>query len=469
MRTADSPEMNDLPPPPYVEVADDSNAASLRGGYMRPSLPSEVPSDDNNISSAYFEDRDEPDLHRAGVHLNLVEHTVTLNSETTRNDLAFPLPIETYIARDVTSLDWATFVNFVFPMHDEVCDGKFRQGEDSQRHSFIRADTPARRDRILAVIAEWNENFFNPRQIHINVDFASLPPLPLSQSTTISPEAQSPHVRSRPFETAQPTMRRGPQAQWSGNLPPSQPIQRSLSTSSSGSSSSSSVDSIKSRDLEGADLSQIRNALLSFRLDETKKDHLRASVRQLRDEFRSQRRDLSGKESRELKKEYRNQRKEIKKEIKAAVKEVKATRKADRKVRKAERKTKREGKKAKSQGNDRVQNFQDWGPRVDERATEERVRRAQERGREVEGFASEKATRAHERAREAQTQGATVVARAQEKVAEARAKGWDGEAAATQRAQEIQARAGAAERRAREIAGGGRARYEIDGGQATGS
>lgn len=435
---------------------------------MRPSLPSEVPSDVNNLSSAYFEDRDGPDLYRAGAYLSLVEHTITLNSETTRNDLAFPLPIETYIARDVTSLDWATFINFVFPMHDEVCNEKLRQGRDSQRYSFVRADTPGRRDRILAVIAEWNENFFKPRQIHMNVDFTSLPPSQSSHSTAILPAAQSPHVRSRPLEPAQPTMRRDPHAQWSGNLPPSQPIQRSPSTSSSSSSSSSSVDSIKSRDLEGADLSQIRTALLSFRLDGTKKDHLRASVRQLRDEFRSQRRDLSGKESRELKKEYRNQRKEIKKEIKTAVKEVKATRKADRKVRKAERKTKREGKKAESHGNDRIQNFRGKGPRVEERATE-RVRRAQERGREVEGFASEIAARAHERAREVQAQGETVVARAQENVAEARAKGWDGEAAATQRAQEIHARTGAAERRAREIAGKGRARYEIDGGQATGS
>ena len=433
---------------------------------MRPSLPSEMPSDDNNFSSAttYFEDRDEPDLHRAGVYLSLVEHTITLNGETTRNDPAFPLPIETYIARDVTSLDWATFVNFLFPPHDEVCSEKARQEKHSQRHSSVRADTPACRDRIIAVVAEWNENFFDPRRIHINVDFSPLPPFPSSQSTAIPSAAQSPHVRSRPLQSAQPTIYRDPPAQRSGNLPPPQPIQRSLSTSSS---SSSSMDSIKSKDLEGADLGQIRTALLSFRLDETKKDHLHASVRHLRDEFRSQRRDLSGKDSRELKKEYRNQRKEIKKEIKAVVKEVKATRKADGKVRKAERKTKQEGKRAEYRGNDRIQDFQDRGPRVEERAAE-RVRRTQERGREVEGFASEKATRAHERAREAQAQGANVVARAQERIAGARARGWDGEAAATQRDQEIQVRTGAAERRARDIVGRGRARYEIDAGQETG-
>lgn len=423
MRTADSPEMDDLPPPPYTELADTSNAASLRGGYMRPSQPSEMPSDDNNLSSAatYFGHRDGPNqFSAADVYLSLVEHTITLNSKTTRNDLTFPLPSETYIARDVSSLDWATFVNFLFPMHDEVCNGK--QEQDSQRHSFVRADTPARRDRILAVIAEWNENFFNPRHIRIHVDFSPLPPSQSSRSTARLGAAQSPPVRSRPLQSAESTTRRDLDGRWSDNLPPPQPMHRSLSTSSSSSSSFSSVDSIKSKDLEGADLNQIRTALLSFQLDPKKKDHLRASVRQLRDDFRSQRRDLSGRESRELKKEYRNQRKEIKKEIRDVVKEVKATRKADRKVRKAERKTRREGKKAEYRSNDRVQSFQDMGRSVEERAAE-RIRRAQERGREVEDFASEKATRAHERAKEVQTQKANVVAKAQEKAANARANG----------------------------------------------
>ncbi|KAF6224118.1 hypothetical protein HO133_010692 [Letharia lupina] len=473
MRTANNSEMDRIPPPPYTEVADASDAASqpvqasLRGGYMRPSLPSEMPSDENNLSSAitYFEDPDDPDLHRAGVYLSLAEYTITFNRETTRDDLAYPLPIETYIARDVTSLDWSTFVNFLFPMRDEVRHGKLRPEKDPQRHSFIEEDTPARRDRILAVIAEWNENFFNPRRIHIKAGFSPLPSYPSSRSTAIPSVAQGPYVESRPLQPAQPTMYRDAPAQWSANLSTPQPIHRSLSTSSSDSSSSSSMDSVKSKDLEGVDLGQIRSALLAFQLDATKKDHLHASVRQLRDGFRSQRRNLSGKDSKELKKEYRNQRKEIKKEVKAVVKEVKATRKADRKVRKAERKSQREGKRAERGGNDRIKDSEDTGRRAEERAAE-KVRHAQERGREAEGRASEKAARAHGRAREAQAQEATAVARAQERVADARARGWDGEAAATQRAQEIKARTGAAQRRARETAG--RDRYEINGGQETG-
>ena len=463
MRAANGSEMGN--PPPYTEVVGASKAASkpvrasLRGGYARPSLPSEMPPDENDISSAisYFEDRDEPDLHRAGVYLSLVEHTIAFNGETTRNELAFPLPIETYIARDVTSLDWSTFVKYLFPMHDEI--------RNAQRHSFVGQDTPARRDRILAVIAEWNENFFKPRGIRIRADFSPLPSYSSSQPTAIPSAVQDPYVGSRPVQLAQPTTYCDPPTQWPGNCSPPQPTHRSLSTSSSlstGSSSFCSVDSIKSKDLEGADLGQIRSALLAFQLDATKKDHLGASVRQLRDEFRSQRQDLSGRDRKDLKKEYRNQKKEMKKEIKAVVKEVKATRKADRKARKAESKSQRESKRAEHRGSDRIRTPQDEGLRAEERAAE-RVRRAQERGREVEGRASETAA---ERARGAQRQAAAAVARAQERVADARARGWDGEAAAMQRAQEIKARAGTAERRAREAAG--RARYDNDGGQEMG-
>ena len=430
---------------------------------MRPSLPSEIPIVENNrwAAKTYLEDRDEPDLRRAGINLSLVEHTITLDSETTRDNLAFPLPIELYSARDVTSLDWSSFVHFLFPMHDEVPNGNLRQRKGPHRHSFVEEDTPARRDRLLAVIAEWNENFFIPRRIHINADFSPLPSHP-SRSTAIPPAAQDPFIGSQP---AQPTMYRDPSAQWTGNPSAPQPIHRSLTTSSSGSSFSSSLDSIKSKDLEGTDLGQVRSALLAFQLDATKRDHLRASVRQLRDEFRSQRQDLSGRDSKELKQQYRKQRKEIKKEIKAVMKEVKATRRADRKIRRAESKSHREGRRAEYHGSDRIKTLQDKGRLVEERAAE-RVRRAQERGREGEGRASEKATRAQERAREVQAQAALAVTRVEGRVADARTRGWEGEAAATQRAQEIKARAGAAGRRAQETAG--RVSSGKGGGQETG-
>ena len=421
--------------------------ASLRGGYIRPSLPSELPSDEINPSSAitYFEDRDEPELDHSGMSLSSIEYTIKFDDGINRNDLTFPHPIEAYIARDVNSLDWSTFVNFLFPTHDGVHDEKYGNEKGLQRHSFAEKDTPARRDRILAVIAEWNANFFNPRRIQMNADFSSLASDLTSRSAATLSTVQDPYVRSLPFQPAQPTMYRDPLAQRS----PPQPSRRSLSTSSSSSSSSLSVDSISSKDFEGADLNQVRSALLAFQLDLTKKDHLRASVRQLRDGLRSRRHDLSG-NSKELKKEYKNQRKEIKKEVKAIVKEVKATRKAERKIRKAERKSRRKGKRAEYPGNDRTEDFQDKGRRAEERATEQ-VRRAQERGQEAERQASEKAARVHKIAALAMGQGSMAVARAQGRVADAKAGGSKGEAA---------------ERRARDTAG--RMGDGIDGEQENG-
>ena len=476
MRIANTADMDSLPPPPpYTEVADVADAASqpvrarLRGGYMRPSLPSETAPDENGLSSAttYLENRDDLDLHAAGPHLNLLEHTLNFIPETTRDDLSFPLPFEAYVARDVTNLDWSTFVDSLLPTHSEVRNEKSRLEKDLQRLSLVGEDTLARQDRVLAVITDWNENFFSPRRIRIHADFSPLPAYPPPRSTAIQSAAQGPYVGSRAFQPTHPTVYGGAPAQWTANPSAAQRIHRSPSISSSlssSSSSSSSVDSIKSKDFEGADLGRVRSALHSFQLDATNKSHLRASVRQLRDQFRSQRQDL-GKESKELRKEYKNQRKEIKKEIKAVVKEVKATRKADRKIRRAERRSRREGKRAGHHSNDRIKNAQDKGPRAEARAAE-RVRRAQERGQEFEGRASEQAARAQERARDAQAQGAAAVFRARERVAGARARGWDGEAAAIQRAQEASTRAGAAERRAQETAA--RARYAIDGEQETG-
>ena len=441
MRIANTANMDG--PPPYTEAAEGSDAASqpvrasLRGGYMRPSLPSEIPPYENSLSPAttYFENRDHPDVRRAGAYLDLLEHTIHFNAETTQDDLVFPLPIDS-VARDVTMLDWSTFVNFLSPVHDEVSNEKPRPGKDPQRLSFVEEDTPARRDRLLAVIAEWNENFFLPRQIHINADFSTLPSYPSLQPTAMPSAAQGPHIGSRALPLAGPTLYDGPPGQWGGN--PSAPVRlyRSSSTSSISSSSSfssSSVDSIMSKDLEGADVGRIRSTLLSFQLDATKKDHLRASVRQLRDELRSQRQDRSGKDNKELRKEYKNQKKEIKKEIKAVVKEAKASLKADRKIRKAERKSQREGKRAERRGKDRVQNYQEKARKAEEKVAE-KVRRAEERRQGVKG-------RAQERAEEVQARRA-------------------------QRDQEIMARTGATERRAQEAEG--RARYGVDGEQETG-
>ncbi len=444
--------MDDLPPPPYTphdpsmgggEVPTSEVGPgqpfqpTLRGGYTRPSLPSE----ESHLSSAatYFDDR-HPHLQNSYTGLNLIEHNVMIGPETTKEDVHYPLPIETYIDRDVTSLDWSTYVNYLFPAQDEPVNEKPRREKDSRPRSFGDEDTSERRKQIQAVVTEWNENFFNPRLIHINVDFIRRRSSSSSRSTVraTSTIGVSPSQTSLGGDFVPPKFAYSPK--------PSDRLQHSRrshsvssisssSFSSSSSSSSSSVDSVKSKDLEGADINGIRSALLAFRLDTSTKHHLRASVRQLRDEFRSQRRDLSFRERKEVNKESKDQRRDVKKEIKTVIKEIKATRKADRKLRKAERKSRRESKRAESRGQHHVHRAHKKSLRKQERA-EEKVLRAQEKGIQAQERAAEKAAKARERvaegygrAREAQARETAAMADARERAASTRAGGWGRETA----------------------------------------
>ncbi|KAK4695596.1 hypothetical protein P7C71_g2186, partial [Lecanoromycetidae sp. Uapishka_2] len=331
--------------------------------------------------------------------------------QTVRDDLLFPLPMETYFARDVTSMDWSTFVNYLFPVTIEASAEKPQWERDIKSHPFGEEDTPERRKQIHAVVAEWNENFFSPRLIHINLEFRNS----LSPSST----------RSVPYPVA--PVQNGYKSH------PNRRSQSFSSTSSSSSSSSdSSIDSIKSKDLEGGDISQLRSALLAFRLDPNLSANLRLAVRQLRDEFRSQRsqsRNLPPKERKELKKEFKDQGKEIKKEVKAVVKEIKSTRKADRKLRKAEKKSRRrEGKRAECRGsNNHVKSAQEISQRAQEQAAKH-VARAQQISLKAQERAAEKVAEGSERARGAQAKASASAIAAQERVADTRARNWSGDA-----------------------------------------
>ncbi|KAL2041080.1 hypothetical protein N7G274_006024 [Stereocaulon virgatum] len=423
MRINHPPDMEGLPPPPYtshnpsigngeVPVLSQSAASppyqpTLRGGYTRPSLPSE-----SHISSAatYFEDRH---VHDAGIHLHLIEHNITITSETTREDLIFPLPIETYIARGVTSLDWSTFVNYLFPLPTQPASEKPRREKDHKPHSFAEEDTPQRRSHIEAVVADWNESFFGPRLIHVNIEFARR-----SSSSSRSTARPTSTLGITPSETSLNRDFSQPETRYT--LPPkndfsTQPLHRShsysstcSSSSSSSSSSASSIDSIKSKDFEGADINTVRSALLAFRLDTANKHHLRGAIHNLRNEF------ISFRDRSDLRNKSKEQRKEVKKEVKAVIKEVKAARKADRKLRKAERKSRRDGKRA-----------------------EHRSRHHHEKSLRKQDRAKEKAMRAQERS--ARTTASLWAAHAT--AAEVRARSWESETAAREHAREVTERA----------------------------
>ncbi|MCJ1295171.1 hypothetical protein MMC34_006733 [Xylographa carneopallida] len=129
---------------------------------------------------------------------------------------------------------------------------------------------------------------------------------------------------------------------------------RSSSTSSSSSSSSNdSVSSISSNELRGVEVADIRQAIANFRLDPTRKQHVKQAVRQLRLELRSHRRSISKQgvtQSRALKAETRTQKRFIKSEVKSLRKEAKQYKKGLKQQRRAEKRIIKAEKRAGRRG-----------------------------------------------------------------------------------------------------------------------
>ena len=360
---------------------------------MRPSRPLEgydVPS-----AATYFDQRPStsgPTLQNAEVNLSLMEHTIRISSEGTRHNIKFPQPAEAYFIRDVTETDWSTFINFLFPGHDEVTNNEIKPANDLQRHVSSSEVAAKHQNNIQNVVAEWNANFFNPRHIRVNAEFKPLP------SSSARPTSDASASRSLPMQTS---IYRSHSA--------------STTTSSSSSSSSSSIDSLSSEDFEGTDIGQVRSALQAFRLDPRNKDQLRRSVRQLHDQFQSQRRDVSWRDRKDVKREQKEQKKELKKEFKAIIKELKAEHKADRKIRKVERKRRRSEKKAERHcSSPHARSSQEKAQRAIEKV-QAKAMRAQQRSREAQERAAERSMRDQRRSREAEE-------RAGERVQEAQAR-----------------------------------------------
>ncbi|KAL9131760.1 MAG: hypothetical protein Q9217_000365 [Psora testacea] len=370
MRVPLTPDIDDPPPPPYtphglISPAPESTLqhsvelplrTSLRGGYLRPGPRSQV-SETSNLSTAttYFADRpydQGPALQRAGIHLNHIEHTIPFNSETSRDDIGFPQPADTYFNRDVTYEDWTTFANFLFPPDSHLSSEKSEKGEwrhDEKRRSSSEENTRERRQRIEAIIAEWNQGFFLPRNIHVLAQF--IPTLYPTRSGSSSAPQRIPHEAPIPSEPCDGTDATGQPLYYPPYNGPCAGVPRRRSASinststSTSFSSNSSVSSITSKDLEGCTPSGLRSSLESFRADPTKTDHLRSAINQLRQTCLAQSHSISPAERKELKKQTKSEIKAAKKEIKSIVKSIKYERKTQRKARRAERHGRRDWKR----------------------------------------------------------------------------------------------------------------------------
>ena len=334
---------------------------SLRGGYLRPVSPPEEPVLSSAV--AYFEERPCTGQYPSFI----LRHQIILDSEVSREDLGFPQPEDRYRARDVTTTDWSTFVNFLLPEHHLSPLDEARKYEDKKEKCPVTEfDTPKRREQIEMVVGEWNSGFFGPRGIHVYPEFATptasssrvIPTHPAPYPASVEPQsAQLPTPRGFSIPESPPMVSPQPIA-YGVSRPPAPPVPyqqaytedrlipvcnpqalplhqpyptQHRSRSSSSSSSASSIPSIYSTDLEGTTPAVVSTSLNAFRVSPTKFTHLTSSVRQLRNDIRSQRRPMTKQErkqqSKEFKEQMKAQKKEIKKEVKQVVKEVQAMKK----------------------------------------------------------------------------------------------------------------------------------------------
>ncbi|MCJ1405408.1 hypothetical protein MMC11_008636 [Xylographa trunciseda] len=443
---------------------------SIRGGYL--SIihdPQEVPF---SSAAAYFESRPyDIDVPIATI---LIEHKIT--PHTTQDDLPLqslipghPSGLET---RDVHPQDWATFVNYII----SELNGSTSVRDQNSEKNVSREVFEERRQRIEAVVAEWNEGFFGPRRIRFVPEFSyaiphrqssptpsyrtflttqgpqesisfGLPvPQPAFRGTPMTPppnfghhrqpEAQNPRMIAQPggapgrypipfnlFGTAggrgwhwggrgnnggrrgrhrtgmdDGDSHRGHRRGGNGHRGRSTSTSssssddhhgrrrrgkghrarpsstsssssddhhgrrkgrhhRSSSTSSVSSSSSSSsndsASSISSDELRGVEPTDIRQAIANFRLDPTRKQHVKQAVRQLRSELRSHRKSVSrgsAEQSKALRAETRSQKRLIKSEVKSLWKEAKQYKKGLKQQRRAEKRMIKAEKQARRRG-----------------------------------------------------------------------------------------------------------------------
>ncbi|KAI4167939.1 MAG: hypothetical protein LQ343_006809 [Gyalolechia ehrenbergii] len=213
-----SPADQSSAPPPYTsttnlgtERPNSSSISGLRGGDAQSPLTAMEP----HFSSAavYFDDR--PCTTQYPSHI--LNHTITFSPSTKREDFPFPQPEDQYKSRDVSFIDWNTFLNYLLPIDVNAVHERSRLGRSRSK------DACKDRDRIEAVLAEWHEGFFGPRGIRIEAWFHAAshletsPPPPFTSTVDVgyhTEASQSANQRpSMPLQPQMPSQTRMPSGQ----------------------------------------------------------------------------------------------------------------------------------------------------------------------------------------------------------------------------------------------------------------
>jgi hypothetical protein len=115
-------------------------------------------------AAQYFEQHPPP---QRPLRDGLARHTLYLDQESHANDVNLvPLCWKT-THTDVTRADMYTFANYLFPEMSSpgtLIDGQICEDDEEESESWSQ-----RKGRLESTVAEWNEGFFGPRGLHINL------------------------------------------------------------------------------------------------------------------------------------------------------------------------------------------------------------------------------------------------------------------------------------------------------------
>ncbi|KFY82765.1 hypothetical protein V498_08469 [Pseudogymnoascus sp. VKM F-4517 (FW-2822)] len=240
--------MDNAPPPPYSETdiysnsglspliappnlsrsttqTDDASQASTNNSVIY--TPAESVNNDSYTSAArlYFDSRPHP----RKVPRRPISHEIVVGPMSTPDDLPY---IPEFADLDITTQDWATFINYVIPHHIDQSNGLVASEKmkaevlDMRMHGLTLSSEGALdlsavdaqlnrlqpskvdlsgppEDDVAAVVLEWNTGFFGPRGVRIiaNVSEPDPPALPPAVPPALPPRrntTEQPATRSMP-------------------------------------------------------------------------------------------------------------------------------------------------------------------------------------------------------------------------------------------------------------------------------
>lgn len=140
-------------------------------------------------ANLYFDDRPAPSAANPSLNRPVI-HRLSVKPESKPDDLPYP---PEWANHDVTQQDWATFVNFLIPHHDAevneaILGEKVRsddvpqiRGEKTPTEGSVRSagtvgrmndqsEIMRRRAEIEATVQQWNDGFFAPRGVQVQLE-----------------------------------------------------------------------------------------------------------------------------------------------------------------------------------------------------------------------------------------------------------------------------------------------------------